>query len=317
MRYLSIFIVLMLFSCESEIREKEVISVAGKNLRAINHTYYNYLYDNEPATRTYTSNLTINDDRIVAINNTVFHYFNDDPTKNYIYTSNLNYVYNSFNLVTEVQTESFSDLNANVKIVNTYDFLYNANNEVIEINYRNSFGDVLTKYVFNYVNDAINKRVEYYDSFGLVYYNEIELLKDNTGKFYKQSSKGPILSTTNIDALSEVVQEATFDTSNNLESLSINGEIYSDFAYRNNEIPDFLKNINLPFLDAFPHHILMSDFSQIVAANNTHFVHAELAKDASSFDKQYKYTFSLEEYPLTVEVTSNNRTITETVYTYN
>jgi hypothetical protein len=317
MRYLVCLVVLLLFSCESEIREKEVISVAGKSLKAINHTFYNYLYENQPATRTHTSNMTISDDKIIAINNTVFHYFNDDLSKNYTYTTDYSYAYNSFGLLIDVQTEGFSDLNPTVRVLNSYDFTYNANNEITEINYRNSFGDILTKYIFTYVNDAIHKRVEFYDSFGLVYYNEIELLKDNNGKIYEQSSKGPILSTTNINALSEVLQEATFDTNNNLETLAINGEVYTEFAYRNTKIPDFLKNIKLPFLDAFPHHILMSDFNQITAYNNSNFIHAEIAKNASSFNKEYSYTFSIEDYPLEVEVTANNTTQSKTVYNYN
>ena len=317
MRYLVCLVVLLLFSCESEIREKEVISVAGKSLKAINHTFYNYLYENQPATRTHTSNMTISDDKIIAINNTVFHYFNDDLSKNYTYTTDYSYAYNSFGLLIDVQTEGFSDLNPTVRVLNSYDFTYNANNEITEINYRNSFGDILTKYIFTYVNDAIHKRVEFYDSFGLVYYNEIELLKDNNGKIYEQSSKGPILSTTNINALSEVLQEATFDTNNNLETLAINGEVYTEFAYRNTKIPDFLKNIKLPFLDAFPHHILMSDFNQITAYNNTNFIHAEIAKNASSVNKEYSYTFSIEDYPLEVKVTANNKTQSKTVYNYN
>ena len=317
MRYLVCLVVLLLFSCESEIREKEVISVAGKSLKAINHTFYNYLYENQPATRTHTSNMTISDDKIIAINNTVFHYFNDDLSKNYTYTTDYSYAYNSFGLLIDVQTEGFSDLNPTVRVLNSYDFTYNANNEITEINYRNSFGDILTKYIFTYVNDAIHKRVEFYDSFGLVYYNEIELLKDNNGKIYEQSSKGPILSTTNINALSEVLQEATCDTNNNLETLAINGEVYTEFAYRNTKIPDFLKNIKLPFLDAFPHHILMSDFNQITAYNNSNFIHAEIAKNASSFNKEYSYTFSIEDYPLEVEVTANNTTQSKTVYNYN
>ena len=317
MRYLVCLVVLLLFSCESEIREKEVISVAGKSLKAINHTFYNYLYENQPATRTHTSNMTISDDKIIAINNTVFHYFNDDLSKNYTYTTDYSYAYNSFGLLIDVQTEGFSDLNPTVRVLNSYDFTYNANNEITEINYRNSFGDILTKYIFTYVNDAIHKRVEFYDSFGLVYYNEIELLKDNNGKIYEQSSKGPILSTTNINALSEVLQEATFDTNNNLETLAINGEVYTEFAYRNTKIPDFLKKIKLPFLDAFPHHILMSDFNQITAYNNTNFIHAEIAKNASSVNKEYSYTFSIEDYPLEVKVTANNKTQSKTVYNYN
>jgi hypothetical protein len=151
----------------------------------------------------------------------------------------------------------------------------------------------------------------------LVYYNEIELLKDNNGKIYMQSSKGPILSTTNINALSEVLQEATFDTNNNLETLALNGEVYTEFTYRNTEIPDFLKTIKLPFLDAFPHHILMSDFSQITAYNNTNFIHTEIAKNASSFNKKYSYNFSIENYPLEVEVTANNKIQSKTIYIYN
>jgi hypothetical protein len=247
----------------------------------------------------------------------VFHYFNDDLSKNYTYTTDYSYAYNSFGLLIDVQTEGFSDLNPTVRVLNSYDFTYNANNEITEINYRNSFGDILTKYIFTYVNDAIHKRVEFYDSFGLVYYNEIELLKDNNGKIYEQSSKGPILSTTNINALSEVLQEATFDTNNNLETLAINGEVYTEFAYRNTKIPDFLKKIKLPFLDAFPHHILMSDFNQITAYNNTNFIHAEIAKNASSVNKEYSYTFSIEDYPLEVKVTANNKTQSKTVYNYN
>lgn len=317
MRYLVCLVVLLLFSCESEIREKEVISVAGKSLKAINHTFYNYLYENQPATRTHTSNMTINDDKILAINNTVFHYFNDDLSKNYTYTTNYSYNYNSFGLLINVQTEGFSDLNPTVKVENSYDFTYNANNQITEINYRNSFGDILTKHLFTYTIDAINKRVEFYDSFGLVYYIDIELLKENNGKIYKQSIKGPILSTTNISALSEVLQEATFDTNNNLETLALNGEVYTEFAYRNTEIPDFLRNIKLPFLDAFPHHILMSDVSQITGYNNTNFIHAEIAKNGTSFNKEYSYTFSIEDYPLEVEVTANNKTQSKTVYNYN
>ena len=317
MRYLILLMLFLLFSCESEITEKEVISVAGKSLKTINHTFYNYLYENEPATRTYTSNMTLNNQKITTINNTIFHYFNDDLSRNYTYTTNYSYLYNSFGLLVTVQSEEFSDLNPTIKVENTYDFIYNSNNDITEINYRNSFGDILTKYLFTYTNNEINKRVEYYDSFGLVYYNEINLLKNNTGKIYKQSAIGPILSTTNINALSEIVQEATFDTNNNLETLALNGEVYTEFTYRNTEIPDFLRTIKLPSLAAFPHHILMGDFSQITAYNNSNFVYSTNAKSAASFNKEYRYIFSIENFPLEVEVTANNKTESKTIYTYN
>jgi hypothetical protein len=130
MRYLFCFALLILISCESEIREKEVISVAGKSLKTINHTFYNYLYENQPATRTHISNMSISDDKIMAINNTVFHYFNDDLSKNYSYINNYTYSYNSFGLLIEIQTEEFSDLNPIDKVENSYDFIYNANNQI-------------------------------------------------------------------------------------------------------------------------------------------------------------------------------------------
>ena len=308
---------LFLVSCSKEVQNEESIVISGKNLNSITHISYNYLYADQPPTRTYTTNYALNNNKIDFLNSSVFHYWHDDPSKNYTYHTESIFSYDVKNRLIKVDEEGYSDYDLNDKHFRTYEFDYYENDKIKSLLNKDANDVLFSKYSFVYQNNMIEEKYEYYDNGDMIFYNESIYQLDAKQRIYRQTSKGPFFENTDENSITETTQEASFNEENNVYQTFFNGSPSTEFEYTDIKIPSDLPKINLPYLGYTPYNIILAQFDGIVQSYNTNYMNNIIPLEPTNpYTTTYNNTLSKDNYPLRIEVLFNDKIRSETTYMY-
>ena len=305
-----------LVSCSNE---EENIFIASKELTSITHIFYNYLYSDQPATRTHTTIYSLNDNKINSVNHSVFNYFHEEADLNFTWHEESIFSYDVKSRLIKVEREGYSDYDLTNTYFSTYEFDYYENDKIKGVVLKNGDGALWYKYDFVYQNNTIERKIEYYEDGNMIFYYPAIFHTDSNQRIYRQISKGPIFANMDPNLEEERIQEASFNADGNVYQTFFEGSPNIEYEYSDIKLPSGLPDINLPFFSAIPYDILLGQFDQIVESYNTNYINSIIPLEpTNTISKVYNYTFSKDNYPLRLEVIySNKRIASETTYIYN
>jgi len=317
-RLLNLLAVLVFcISCSKDSLQGENTIIEGKELSSITHVSYNYLYTDQPATRTYTTNYVFSDNRIATISTSVFHYFQDDPSLNH--TDNLESTLSYDNRNNVINVEEVYYNSGTLTSTLFYAFDYDESNRLTNMTIKNDAGFVQNEAFFTYENNTISeKRIEHYvegqTTYDLSY--ETTYYTDQQQRIYRTTTKGPIFPDTDPNSVTETTQEAIFNDGN-LYQLFFNGSPYEEYHYTDIKIPSGLPTVLMPISASIPYHILLADFNMIAMSYNTNYLSLRtLLGSTNPIDITFKNTLSKDNYPLKLEDYYEDRIWSETTFTY-
>ena len=311
-------VLFFLISCSNEVENEENIVIAGKELISISHIFYNYLYSDQPATRTHTTNYSLNDNKINSVNNAVFNYFHEEADRNFTWYEESIFSYDVKSRLIKVEQENYSDYDLTNTDLITYEFDYYENDKIKGLVLKNGDGALWYKYDFVYQNNTIERKIENYEDGNMIFYHKTIFHTDSNQRIYRQISKGPIFANMDPNLEEEYTQEASFNADGNVYQTYFEGSPSVEYVSSDIKIPSGLPDIKLPFFSAIPYDILLGQFDQIVESYNTNYINSIIPLEpTNTISKVYNYTFSKDNYPLRLEVIySNKRIASETTYIY-
>lgn len=314
----SLFSTILLFaSCSNDSENESNTIVADKELNAITHINYIYGYVDQPATRTYTTNYTLNGNKIDFINKTVFHYFDEDQSRNYTYHSTSDFIYDANNRLVKVEENGYSDYDVNEKHFRTYEFDYYEDDKIKSLLTKDENGDLYSKYSFVYQSNLIEEIYDYYYEGAVLYYNETVHQLDAKQRIYRRTTRGPFFENTYEDSISETTQEAIYNEEGNVYQTFFNESPSTEFEYSAVKIPTELPRINLPHLGYIPYNIILAQFDGMIQSYNTNYINTIIPLEpTNNYIITYKNILSRDNYPLSIKVFYNEKVRSETTYTY-
>ena len=317
-RLIVLFATLLLFiSCAKDSENEANIVVGNKQLSSINHVFYNYNYIDQPPTRTYTTNYTLNAGKINFINSSVFHYWHDDPGRNYTAYWDSNFSYDSNNRLIRVEEDGYSEYDLSEAYTRIYEFDYYEDDKIRRMLTKDGNGTLYSKYTFVHQNNTIEQTYEYYENEEMIFYHETIYELDANQRIYRQTSKGPIFESTDEDTISETTQKAIFDVEGNVDHTFFNGSPSTEFEYSDIKIPSDLPKINMPFHGYIPYILMLAQFDEIIQLYSTNYLKTMVPLDATNnYTISYKNILSKDNYPLSIEVFYNDKIRSETTYSY-
>ena len=306
-----------LVSCSNEDENEENLVIAGKDLTSISHVFYNYLYSDQPATRTYTTNYTLNENKINSVNTSEFNYWHEEPDRNYTWYGESIFSYDVKNRLIKVAQESYSDYDLTDTYFYTIEFDYYEDDKIKGLVEKDGSGTLRYKYYFVYLNNTIERKIEYYEDGNLIFYYKTIFHTDSNQRIYRQISKGPIFANMDPNLEEEYTQEASFDEEGNVYRTYFEGSPLVEYEYSDIKIPSELPNINLPFFSSIPFDILLAQFDKIVESHNANYINSIIPLEPTNpYTTIFKNTLSKDNYPLSIEVFLNDRIRSETIYMY-
>ena len=303
-----------LVSCSNE---EENIVVEGKSLTSITHIFYKYVIWEQPATTTHTTNYMFNDNKIDVVYNSVFHYRHEEPEKSYTGYEESIFSYDLKNRLIKVAQERYADNDLTYTNFNTIEFDYYEDDKIKNLIRKDGSGALRIKNYFVYQNNTIENKEEYYEDGDMISYYEKIFHTDSNQRIYRQTHKGPIFDSTDQNSLTEYTQEASFDEEGNVYRTFFYGSPSTEYEYTDIKIPSDLPDINLPFFNSIPYDILLGQFDQIVESYNTNYINSIIPLEPTNpYTIIYKNSLSKDNYPLRIEIFSNDRIRSETIYKY-
>ncbi len=308
------YLLFILLSCSST---EEAILIGEKDLTAVTHTFYNYVYPDKPATRTYTTYYTFRAHKITDIRTTIYHYFQEEPQRNYTTYEDSFFSYDSNDRIIQVQLERWTSNDTTIH-QSKYDFNYDENNRIKELRHTDNTGELSNRTHFIYNREHIVRTFEYYQNGNKMFYNEAILFLDRHQRIARQSVKGPIFEDLDSNAFTPTTQAATFDLDNNVYQTYSDGNPSLEYNYTEIKIPIDLPDLNLPFFSAIPYDFLLGEFDQIITSYSTNYIDTIISLEPSNaLNVRYENSLSTDNYPLKIERFIQDRISTETIYTYN
>lgn len=317
-RLLKLLVVLLICtSCSKDALQGENTIIEGKELSSITHVFYNYLYTDQPATRTYTTNYVFSNNRIATISTSVFHYFQEDPSLNHTDNIESTLSYDDRNNVINVEKVYYNS--GTLTSTCFYAFDYDQSDRLTTITIKNDAGFVQNEVFFTYENNTISeKSIEHHDEGQMTYdvSYEITYYIDQQQRIYRMTTKGPIFPDTDPNTLTETSLEAIFNDGN-LYQLLFNGVPYEEYHYTDIKIPSQLQSVIMPFFESVPYHILLAPFDRIAISYNANYLSLRTLLDSTNpIDITFKNTLSKDNYPLKLEDYYGDRIWSETTFTY-
>lgn len=301
----------ILFSCSNEGEER---TIAGKDLSSVTHVFYNYVYPDQPATRTYTTNFMFNANRVNVVKSSVFHYNHQEPAQNYTLFEESWFTYDPNDRLIRVDQERYSDIDVSDIVVNSYEFEYEETNKLKQLLIKDGNGTLVQSYDFVYENTTIERKNAYYEDGNLMFYYETIFHTDSKQHINRQQSKGPIFDGADQNY---VTQEASFDEVGNVKQMYFEGNPWYEYQYSDIKIPLDLPQLRLPFFGHLNFDMLLGEFDQIVESYGVNYISAKIPLDPSNPEGFiYKNTLSKDNYPLKIEVFYNQKVWSVTTYSY-
>lgn len=316
MKYKLLLLFCALFFLVSCSNEEENIIVAGKDLASVTHVFYNYVYPDQPATRTYTTNYTFKENKITDVRSILFHYWHEEPERNYNAYDESIFSYDNRDRLIKVTLESYSDIETEI-FVSSYELNYDQNDRIKEVLFRDNSGELRNGYYFEYNGNIIERKLEYYEDGNMIFYSESILFMDSNERIYSQTSKGPIFQGTDPNSFGNTTHEATFNDDGNVYQTFFEGSPLVEYVYSDIRIPSDLPDLRLPFFNSIPYTTLLGQFDQIVESYNTNYINTIISLEPTNqFNTNYKNSLSNDNYPLKIELYINDQIRSKTTYTY-
>jgi hypothetical protein len=310
-------VLLFCISCSKDSLQEENIIIQGKDLHSITYVLYNYLYPDQPATRTYTTNYVFSDNRIATINTSTFHFFYEDPSRNRTDNQESTLFYDDQNNLINVEEAYY--YSGTLTSTLFYVFDYDESNRLTTLTIKNDGGSLTSEHFFTYENNTIKRKQIFYQEESQITYQVIHentYYIDSQQRIYRMTSKGPIFPNTDPNSVTETSLEAIFNDGN-LYKLLFNGSPYEEYHYTDIKIPSGLQSVTMPTFTSNPYHILLAPFDKIAMSYNTNYLSLITPLNPTNTTNIiFKNTLSKDKYPLRLEDYWDDRIRSETIYTY-